>query len=47
MEPRRLWRRYLFGNAIFIFLVFKQWWKQSINDFFSKEKGRPVSESEE
>jgi N-acetylglucosaminyldiphosphoundecaprenol N-acetyl-beta-D-mannosaminyltransferase len=47
MEPRRLWRRYLFGNAIFIFLVFKQWWKQSINDFFSKEKGRPVSQSEE
>jgi len=25
MEPRRLWRRYLFGNTQFIFLVFRQW----------------------
>ena len=48
MEPRRLWRRYLFGNAIFIFLVFRQWWKQSINNYFSStEKGRPMSQSEE
>ncbi|HEX3663009.1 MAG TPA: WecB/TagA/CpsF family glycosyltransferase [Acidobacteriaceae bacterium] len=25
MEPRRLWRRYLFGNTYFIFLVLQQW----------------------
>ena len=24
MEPRRLWRRYLFGNPRFIYLIFKQ-----------------------
>lgn len=24
-EPRRLWRRYLIGNACFLYLVFKQW----------------------
>lgn len=31
MEPRRLWRRYLIGNSIFIFLVFRQWWNQTLN----------------
>ena len=25
-EPRRLWRRYLFGNSHFIYLIFRQWW---------------------
>ena len=25
MEPRRLWRRYLIGNTIFLFVVFRQW----------------------
>lgn len=25
-EPRRLWRRYLFGNSHFMFLIFRQWW---------------------
>ncbi len=25
MEPRRLWRRYLIGNARFVLLVFRQW----------------------
>jgi len=24
-EPRRLWRRYLFGNARFLYIVFRQW----------------------
>lgn len=24
-EPRRLWRRYLFGNSRFVFLVMRQW----------------------
>ena len=25
MEPRRLWRRYLFGNARFVYLLLRQW----------------------
>jgi N-acetylglucosaminyldiphosphoundecaprenol N-acetyl-beta-D-mannosaminyltransferase len=28
MEPRRLWRRYLFGNARFIRLVLRQWLRE-------------------
>lgn len=28
-EPRRLWRRYLFGNSYFLGLVARQWWRQS------------------
>ena len=24
-EPRRLWRRYLFGNSRFLYVVFRQW----------------------
>lgn len=28
MEPRRLWRRYLFGNTHFIVLVLRQWIRQ-------------------
>jgi N-acetylglucosaminyldiphosphoundecaprenol N-acetyl-beta-D-mannosaminyltransferase len=31
LEPRRLWRRYLIGNSIFIFLVFRQWWNQGLD----------------
>ncbi len=27
-EPRRLWRRYLFGNITFLRLVARQWWAQ-------------------
>jgi len=27
-EPRRMWKRYLFGNSEFIYLVFKEKWKQ-------------------
>jgi N-acetylglucosaminyldiphosphoundecaprenol N-acetyl-beta-D-mannosaminyltransferase len=27
-QPRRLWKRYLFGNSIFIYLVFKEKFKQ-------------------
>jgi N-acetylglucosaminyldiphosphoundecaprenol N-acetyl-beta-D-mannosaminyltransferase len=30
MEPRRLWKRYLVGNCIFVFVVFRQWWNQSM-----------------
>lgn len=39
MEPRRLWRRYLIGNTMFVFLVFRQWWHQSLNG--SSTKGVP------
>jgi N-acetylglucosaminyldiphosphoundecaprenol N-acetyl-beta-D-mannosaminyltransferase len=31
MEPRRLWRRYLIGNARFVFLVFRQWARQQFD----------------
>jgi N-acetylglucosaminyldiphosphoundecaprenol N-acetyl-beta-D-mannosaminyltransferase len=27
-EPRRLWRRYLIGNTLFTFMIFKQLWKE-------------------
>ena len=27
MEPRRLWRRYFFGNSLFIYLILLQWWR--------------------
>jgi N-acetylglucosaminyldiphosphoundecaprenol N-acetyl-beta-D-mannosaminyltransferase len=30
MEPRRLWRRYLVGNAQFILLVLRQWVRQEL-----------------
>lgn len=30
MEPRRLWRRYLFGNTQFILLVLRQWGGQKV-----------------
>jgi N-acetylglucosaminyldiphosphoundecaprenol N-acetyl-beta-D-mannosaminyltransferase len=40
MEPRRLWRRYLVGNTIFVFLVFRQWCHQSLNG--SSAKGVPT-----
>jgi N-acetylglucosaminyldiphosphoundecaprenol N-acetyl-beta-D-mannosaminyltransferase len=30
MEPRRLWKRYLVGNTIFLFVVFRQWCNQSL-----------------
>lgn len=28
MEPRRMWRRYLIGNAQFLMLVLRQWMRQ-------------------
>ncbi len=30
MEPRRLWRRYLFGNTHFLWIVASQWWRERI-----------------
>ena len=34
-EPRRLWRRYLLGNPMFVWLVWRQW----MHDNFQKQKG--------
>jgi N-acetylglucosaminyldiphosphoundecaprenol N-acetyl-beta-D-mannosaminyltransferase len=31
MEPRRLWRRYLIGNAQFLVLVFRQWLREKLS----------------
>jgi len=28
MEPKRLWKRYLLGNTIFIAVVFRLWWSR-------------------
>jgi N-acetylglucosaminyldiphosphoundecaprenol N-acetyl-beta-D-mannosaminyltransferase len=28
LEPRRLWKRYLYGNSLFIYLVLRQWLKR-------------------
>jgi N-acetylglucosaminyldiphosphoundecaprenol N-acetyl-beta-D-mannosaminyltransferase len=30
MEPRRLWKRYLVGNSVFIVVVFRQWVSQTL-----------------
>jgi N-acetylglucosaminyldiphosphoundecaprenol N-acetyl-beta-D-mannosaminyltransferase len=41
MEPRRLWKRYLLGNTIFLFVVFRQWWNQSMpGASYSAPKGQ-------
>lgn len=37
-EPRRLWRRYLLGNAHFIWLVARQWWHESMTDHSLKKR---------
>ncbi len=48
MEPRRLWRRYLIGNARFVLLVFRQWvgesgaaLRRSIAERFQKAETEP------
>jgi N-acetylglucosaminyldiphosphoundecaprenol N-acetyl-beta-D-mannosaminyltransferase len=46
MEPRRLWRRYLVGNTIFVFVVFRQWWNQSGGSFYGRGKARSMGQSE-
>jgi N-acetylglucosaminyldiphosphoundecaprenol N-acetyl-beta-D-mannosaminyltransferase len=49
MEPLRLWRRYLFGNAQFAGLVLRQWLRQTTRSFGRGAKdcssiaGNPVS----
>jgi N-acetylglucosaminyldiphosphoundecaprenol N-acetyl-beta-D-mannosaminyltransferase len=40
MEPRRLWRRYLVGNTLFIMVVLQQWWTQSVEAVFHGSKNR-------
>jgi len=46
MEPRRLWKRYLVGNTIFLFVVFRQWWNQSLADaFYSPAEGQSMGGS--
>lgn len=48
MEPRRLWKRYLVGNSIFLFVVFKQWWNQPFGRaFYGPRDSQAVSHSEE
>jgi N-acetylglucosaminyldiphosphoundecaprenol N-acetyl-beta-D-mannosaminyltransferase len=48
MEPRRLWKRYLVGNSIFLFVVFKQWWNQPLaGAFYSPRDSHAISQSEE
>jgi N-acetylglucosaminyldiphosphoundecaprenol N-acetyl-beta-D-mannosaminyltransferase len=32
MEPKRLWKRYLIGNTVFIWLVLQQWGSQMLAD---------------
>lgn len=34
-EPRRLWRRYLFGNTFFICLIAREWFRQTLAAMFS------------
>jgi N-acetylglucosaminyldiphosphoundecaprenol N-acetyl-beta-D-mannosaminyltransferase len=33
VEPRRLWRRYLIGNAQFVLLVLRQWVRKRFESF--------------
>jgi N-acetylglucosaminyldiphosphoundecaprenol N-acetyl-beta-D-mannosaminyltransferase len=46
MEPRRLWKRYLVGNTIFLFVVFRQWLNQSLAGvFYSPTEGQAMGRS--
>ena len=47
MEPRRLWKRYLVGNTIFLFVVFKQWWSYSDGSNFYDPEGPVMSQQKE
>jgi N-acetylglucosaminyldiphosphoundecaprenol N-acetyl-beta-D-mannosaminyltransferase len=42
MEPRRLWRRYLIGNAQFIVLVLRQWLREKLSRLQGAEEDRGV-----
>lgn len=50
MEPRRLWRRYLIGNARFVWLVMGQWARERIESMkpaFTRREGVQTAVSEE
>ncbi len=48
MEPRRLWKRYLVGNTIFLVVVFKQWWNQWLDGtLYRRRAGDVISQPEE
>jgi N-acetylglucosaminyldiphosphoundecaprenol N-acetyl-beta-D-mannosaminyltransferase len=48
IEPRRLWKRYLVGNTIFLFVVFRQWWNQSLDGtLYRRREAQAMSRSEE
>jgi N-acetylglucosaminyldiphosphoundecaprenol N-acetyl-beta-D-mannosaminyltransferase len=43
MEPRRLWRRYLVGNTLFIVLVLRQWAREKRAGWKQKFLHRPAT----
>jgi len=46
MEPRRLWKRYLVGNTVFLVVVFRQWWNQSLaGAFYSASEAQAMGGS--
>jgi len=47
MEPRRLWKRYLVGNTIFLFIVFRQWWSYASGRNFYNPEGPAMSQQKE
>lgn len=48
MEPRRLWKRYLVGNTIFLFVIFKQWCNQYFGEpFYRPGENEAISQSED
>jgi N-acetylglucosaminyldiphosphoundecaprenol N-acetyl-beta-D-mannosaminyltransferase len=48
IEPRRLWRRYLVGNTIFLIVVFRQWWSQWLDGtIYRRREAQAIGQSEE
>lgn len=48
IEPRRLWRRYLVGNCIFVLVVFRQWWNQSQDGtLYRRREARAMSRADD
>jgi UDP-N-acetyl-D-mannosaminuronic acid transferase (WecB/TagA/CpsF family) len=47
IEPRRLWKRYLVGNTIFLFVVLKQWWSSTADSNFYNPETPAMSQQEE
>jgi N-acetylglucosaminyldiphosphoundecaprenol N-acetyl-beta-D-mannosaminyltransferase len=46
MEPRRLWRRYLVGNTIFLYLIFRQWMNYFVGgSFYSNNESAAINSS--